>query len=98
MRPIRFLLALSFVVALGSIFAPSADAVLFPRLAIRRQAVVVQPHAVVAQPLVLRQRFVAPVVVPHVQQFVVPQVQQFRLQQFVAPLGVQSGCGAFLVR
>jgi len=90
-----------FVVALamGLVSAAPADAaVLFPRLALSRQRVVVQQQAVVA-PLVVRQRFVAPVVVPHVQQFVVPyQVQQLRVQQFVAPLGVQSGCGAYLVR
>lgn len=87
-----------FVVALAMGLvstAPVDAAVLFPRLALSRQRVVVQQQAVVA-PLVIRQRFVAPVVVPHVQQFFAPQ--QFRVQQFVAPLGVQSGCGAFLVR
>jgi uncharacterized membrane protein len=102
MRPmIRFMLGFVCVVLLGLAFAPSADAaVLFPRLALSRQAVVVQRQAIVArQPVVLRQRVVAPLVVPHVQQFVVPQtivvprVQQFRVQSFSAP-----GCGAFLVK
>jgi hypothetical protein len=74
-----FVLALVF----GLTSVQSAEAVLFPRLAIRRQPVVVQP-------LVVRQRFVAPVQVQH---FVAPQLQFRSFQSFSTP-----GCGAFLVR
>jgi hypothetical protein len=98
MRPILFVLVLVF--GLASV-QPAEAVVLFPRLALSRQSVVVQrQRVVVAQPLVVRQRLVSPVqvqqfVVPqYQQQLVVPQVQQFRsFQSFSSP-----GCGAFLVR
>ena len=83
---------LLFVVALvfGLVSTQPAEAVLFPRLAIRRP-VVVQQKAVVAQPFVVRQRavFVAPLIVPQYQQ----QLQFRSFQSFSTP-----GCGAFLVR
>lgn len=99
----RFLLVLAALFVVVALSAHAEAVVLFPRLALQRQPVVVQRQAfVVQQPLVLRQRFVAPLVAPLFvqpsvvvpQAIVVPQVQQFQFRQsFSSP-----GCGSLLIR